>query len=425
MALTLAAVAYAPAAASAAAAPNTCPSDIGQWGPLRGGQAAPGTDYYRQAATGSTEQSFYLPQQAVSGGQQWSFQFDATVEATAGATARARVEVDWYSTPAGNNSGFLGHVDGPWITVPVGAGASTTLRHTVTAPAGAVRANVLSDVEASAPANTWTGRGCDYRLLSGDDGGDPPPPTGEGDTAAARFGWGTPLAAGSDEFNYGSASSPAVPDQAKWSLAGGSPNQCWPGHSDNGRRCDKNTRVVGGVLRQTGETNGDSGWLASNFGQRYGRWEARVRSQATSANNGRQYHPLLILWPDSDRWPQDGEYDYLENSAPGEQCVEAFIHYPHNANAPVQQEFAQRCGVDQTQWHNIAVEWTPNHVRGFVDGVQWFSFSGGANSVRQCIQCAPSMHQTIQLDNFFGSGMQSAIYEIDWTRVYAIPGVST
>jgi hypothetical protein len=34
------------------------------------------------------------------------------------------------------------------------------------------------------------------------------------------------------------------------------------------------------------------------------------------------------------------------------------------------------------------------------------------------------MHQTIQLDNFFGTGMQSAVYEIDWARVYAIPGVS-
>jgi hypothetical protein len=327
-------------------------------------------------------------------------------------------------------------VVGAWVTVQVGAGGSTTLPHTFTAPSGAVRANVLADLQTSTSASTWTGRNCDYRLLSGGGGAPPSPspsppsppspsPSTPGDTAAGRYGWGTPLAPWTDEFNYGSASSPAVPDQAKWSLAGGGQNLCWPGHAGNGRRCDKNTRVVGGVLRQTGEVNGDSGWLASKFGQRYGRWEARVRSQATSSNNGRQYHPLLILWPDSDRWPEDGEYDYLENGAPGEQCVEAFIHYPHNASAPVQQEFAQRCGVDLTQWHNIAIEWTPNHVRGYVDGVQWFSFSGGANSVRQCIQCAPSMHQTIQLDNFFGTGMQSAVYEIDWARVYAIPGVST
>lgn len=242
--------------------------------------------------------------------------------------------------------------------------------------------------------------------------------TAASDSAAARFDWGDPLPA-SDEFDYGSETAPAVPDQDKWDLAGGGVDQCWPGHADNGQRCDKNTRVVGGVLRQTGEANGDSGWLASTFGQQYGRWEARVRSQATGDDNGRQYHPLLILWPDSDRWPQDGEYDYLENSAPGEDCAEAFIHYPHDPG-PVQQEFAQKCGADLSEWHNIGVEWTPDHVKGYVDGVEWFSFSGGEGDGRQCIQCAPSMHQTIQLDNFFGDDLQSAVYEVDWARVYPL-----
>jgi hypothetical protein len=241
------------------------------------------------------------------------------------------------------------------------------------------------------------------------------------DTAAERYDWGDPLPEWSDEFNYGSEDAPAVPDQDKWSLAGGGVDQCWPGHAGNGQRCDKNTRVVGDLLRQTGEVNGDSGWLASKFGQQYGRWEARVRSQATGENNDRQYHPLLILWPDSDAWPEDGEYDYLENGAPGEDCAEAFIHYPHDADADVQQEHAEKCGVDLTQWHNVAIEWTPDHLRGFIDGEEWFTFSGGANDVRECIQCAPSMHQTIQLDNFHGDDLQSAVYEIDWARVYELP----
>jgi len=250
------------------------------------------------------------------------------------------------------------------------------------------------------------------------------PPASQ-DTAAAVQRWGDPLPEWSDEFDYGSEERPAVPDEAKWSLAGGGVDRCWPGHAGNGQRCDKNTRVVGGVLRQVGEANGDSGWLASKFGQQYGRWEARVRSEATGPDGpdtaGRQYHPLLILWPDSDRWPEDGEYDYLENGAPGEDCAEAFIHYPHDADVGVQQEFAQRCGVDLTQWHTVAVEWTPDHVKGFIDGTEWFSFSGGANDIRDCVQCAPSMHQTIQLDNFYGDDLQPAVYEIDWARVYA-PG---
>ncbi|GHH72535.1 hypothetical protein GCM10018793_09740 [Streptomyces sulfonofaciens] len=408
-----------PAYAAPAEAANTCAQDTGQWGMLKGSQPVRTADTYQQPNNRVTDPSFYLPQQVVSSGQQWRFQYDTTVQGGSGTTARARVDVDWYATPSGDNSGYLGHQDGSWTALPVNSTSWTTLASTFTAPRGAVRANVLTELSASSVGTTWTGRNCDYRLADGT--GEPPtdpPPTGGGDTAAERYGWGAPLSQWSDEFDYGSSSSPAVPDQAKWDLAGGGVNQCWPGHDDNGRRCDANSRVVGGVLRQTGDSDGDSGWLASKFGQRYGRWEARVRSQATSSDNGRQYHPLLILWPDSDRWPEDGEYDYLENSAPGEDCAEGFIHYPHDADAPVQQEFAQKCGVDLTQWHNIAVEWNSSHVRGYVDGVQWFDFSGGANSQRECIQCASSMHQTIQLDNFYGTGMQSAVYEVDWARVY-------
>ncbi|MEV5432553.1 glycoside hydrolase family 16 protein [Streptomyces sp. NPDC052701] len=244
---------------------------------------------------------------------------------------------------------------------------------------------------------------------------------GSASTAAQRHGWGDPLAAWSDEFDYGSGADPAVPDRAKWLLAGGGPAACWPGHAGNGRRCDANTRVVGGVLRMTGEADGDTGWLASRYGQKYGRWEARVRSRATAPDNGRTYHPLLVLWPDSNVHPEGGEYDYLENGAPGESCAEAFLHHPHPEDVPVQQEHARKCGVDLAQWHNIAVEWTSDHLRGFIDGEEWFRFSGGADEDRDCIQCAPSMHQTIQLDNFHGDGLQSAVHEVDWARVYDLP----
>lgn len=247
--------------------------------------------------------------------------------------------------------------------------------------------------------------------------------TEQADSAAERYDWGKPLAAPSDEFDYGSEDQPAVPDQDKWSLAGGGVDACWPGHNDNGRRCDENTRVHGGVLRMVGEANGDSGWLASKFGRQYGRWEARVRSSNTEEPNGREYHPLLIIWPDSDERQQDGEYDYLENMSPGEECAEAFIHYPHPGTDEIQQEFAEEsnCGEPLSQWHNVAFEWTPDHVAGFIDGEEWFRYSGGANDVRDCIQCMPSGHQTIQLDNFHGEDMTPATYEIDWYREYAAP----
>jgi hypothetical protein len=247
----------------------------------------------------------------------------------------------------------------------------------------------------------------------------PPPPTATGTTAAERFAWGTPLSQWSDEFT-----TDGVPNQSKWSLAGGGINKSWPGHAGNGRRAEINTRIVNNILTQIGSVNGDSGWIASKWETKYGRWEARVRSSATSTNNGRQYHPLLIIWPTSNRWPEDGEYDFLENGAPGEQAAESFIHYPHPASSSVQQEFKRSSpleGGGLSQWHNIAFEWTPNHVKGFIDGQEWFSYSGGEGTGgRKAIQSMPSGHLTIQLDNFFGSGMQSAKYEIDWVRMYSV-----
>ena len=385
---------------------------------------------YSQPSGNGANPEMYLPQKPVVPGAAWTFAMDTWVSGPADAVT-ARMQVDWYDTA----SGYLGHSNGPEVAVT----ASSTERWTrvegrFVAPANAARANVTARL--AAPAGmTWNSTACDYRPAGGRPGptATPTPTTPAptpsqpvtrpssqappGDTAAGRFAWGTPLPA-SDEFNYGSAAAPAPPDQSRWNLAGGGVGACWPGHTGNGRRCDANTRVVGGIARMTGEADGDTGWLGSKLSQRYGRWEVRARSQATGPDNGRQYHPLLITWPANHPWPEGAEYDYLENGAPGEPCAEAFLHYPNHQ--PRRQEFAQRCGVDLSQWHNFGFEWTPQHLKGFIDGVEWFSFS------RDCVQCAPGpMFQTIQLDNFHPEGgLQPAIYEVDWARVYAIPGVS-
>lgn len=400
---------------------NTCANpvldrDLAGWGAHNTGAAGTRTataahvvaDYaYVQPPANGANPEMYLPQKPVATGEQWRFAMDTWASGPA-TTATARMQVDWYDA-AGT---YLGHLNGPDVAVtPATAEQWTRVQGDFTVPAGAVRANVTARL--AAPAGmTWAATACDYQQL-GDNGSTPPP---QGDTAAGRYGWGTALPA-SDEFNYGSAAAPAVPDRTKWTIAGDGVGLCWPGHNQNGRRCDANSRVLGGFLRMTGEADGDSGWLASETGQRYGRWEVRARSRATAANNGRQYHPVLITWPDSDEWPAGAEYDYLENDAPGEACAEAFLHYPDHQ--PRVQEHAEKCGVDLKQWHNFGFEWTPQHVRGFIDGVEWFSF--GAD----CVQCAPGpMHQTIQLDNFFGDAMQAAVLEVDWARVYAIPGVT-
>jgi len=206
----------------------------------------------------------------------------------------------------------------------------------------------------------------------------------------------------SDEFNY-----TGQPDPTKWSAYNG------PGHDGNGRRVASANQVQNGALVQTGTSNGDSAGLAARKGQKYGRWEARARSYALStSNSSRSYHPLLILWPDSDKWPAGAEYDYLETSKPGQDCAEAFLHYPNHQ--PKRQEYAKKCGVDLSKWHNFAIEWKPNLLVGYIDGQEWFRFTG------QVANAPGPMHQTIQLDNFFGGSMQPAKFEVDWVRAYAV-----
>lgn len=225
-------------------------------------------------------------------------------------------------------------------------------------------------------------------------------------TAAGRYGWGDPIAAWSDEFNYTGA-----PNNSKWSVYNG------VGHDGNGRRRPERANVDGSKLVMDGLTNGDSAGMASRFEQQYGRYEVRARSFNTGTT-GEEYSPVLLIWPESDSRSNDGEYDFAEPGRPGGTTLTAFMHFPGDGDQ--QREF-NKTGVNMAEWHNFAFEWTPNYLKGYIDGVEWFSTSGGANSTRDNIQDMPAGHLCIQLDNFNGdSGNRPARFEVDWARVYSL-----
>lgn len=239
-----------------------------------------------------------------------------------------------------------------------------------------------------------------------------PGPNAPGTVSAARvLGWGTPDSTWSDEFNYVGS-----PDPTKWLIP---PPGGMPGHDGNGLRHPDQVTVDGEKLIMAGLANGDTGWLMSAQQRQYGRFEARCRSYATGTGTG-TFHPLFICIP-SGPWPQGGEYDWLEMGNPGGMIASAYLHYPHDPDpVPIQQEYAERGPCDMTQWHNIAFEWNSTHLKGWIDGVPWYEFSGGANTVRQDIQTMPAASLTMQFDNFFGtSDNQPAQFEAQWIRVYA------
>ena len=235
----------------------------------------------------------------------------------------------------------------------------------------------------------------------------------DGITAASLLNWGTPNATWSDEFGYTGA-----PNPAKWNNA---PVEGMDGHNGNGRRVAYCTTVGNGMMTLHGYPNGDTGWVQAKRDRQYGRWEVRSRSRNIGTTGGK-YHVLHIIWPQEPPydWPVRGEYDFVEYTDPDAQNAEAYIHYPHPSNVAIQQEHNIKNGVDMTQFHNFAFEWTENHVKCWVDGELWYTESGGAiPGTRSAIQAMPIGHYVAQLDNFTGDGgLREATFDIAFYREY-------
>jgi beta-glucanase (GH16 family) len=220
----------------------------------------------------------------------------------------------------------------------------------------------------------------------------PPADAGADTSAATEFGWGRPNRV--DEFD-----GTALSDE--WEPYDG------PGHDHEGRRSPAAFTVKDGVLTVTGSADGTTGGMAWNPGQKYGRWEARVKAPAADPS----YHAVLLLWPDAEDWPVGGEVDFMENSDPTRQSTDMFLHYGAD-NQQVQGDIA----VDATQWHDWAVEWAPDHITAFVDGKQWWTTTDTS------ILPPGPMHLTIQLDWFpEGKGeVRASDMQVDWVKQYPL-----
>lgn len=225
-------------------------------------------------------------------------------------------------------------------------------------------------------------------------GGDP----SDGRQAGVERAWGSIIAG--DEFNYNGR-----PDPAKWGLYDG------PGHAGNGRRSPGAFSVHDGMMTIHGENKVSGGTAFTHRTGRGYRCEIRARVYNTGGGNDR-YHPVLILWPDSDQWPEGAEYDFMECDE-GTGQFGLYMHLPNHS--PYRQDY-EGFPLDINNWHNYACEWNPDArtLKAFVDGEQVYSGSGR-------VADAPGpMHLTIQLDDF-GGNPRPCNFDIAWVRVYNRP----
>ncbi len=219
------------------------------------------------------------------------------------------------------------------------------------------------------------------------------PSAGAETSAATILGWGEPSMV--EEFD-GSLG-------PEWQLYDG------PGHVGNGIRSPEAITTEDGVLTITGDSEGTTGGMAWFPGQQYGRWEGRVRAPASDET----YNALLLLWPDAEDWPVGGEVDFMEMIDPDRQKTEIFIHYGED-DSTVQGEVL----ADGTQWQNWAVEWTPDHIAAYLNGVEWY------RTTDTDVLPPRSMHLCIQLDWFPGQGdpddVEESTMEVDWVKQYPL-----
>jgi endo-1,3-1,4-beta-glycanase ExoK len=200
-------------------------------------------------------------------------------------------------------------------------------------------------------------------------------------------------------------------DTSKWSIYGP-----WiPGNAGYGVRDGRALTVGNGLLTITARMiNGTlvSGGISDRLNQAYGKFEFRVRTDAdpSAATSG-----VILTWPQSQRWPIDGENDIYETlTDPDRDPVASFVHY-----GSTNQQYWFHHNVDGTAWHTFGMEWTPTAIKMLRDGAVVWTVSDTA--------AIPDVahHLSIQLDAFKSSMSGTVRMQVDWVRIYKLASGST
>jgi len=126
--------------------------------------------------------------------------------------------------------------------------------------------------------------------------------------------------------------------------------------------------VRDGALQVTMTEQRNGTWTAGGFNSfmagrtiTYGtvEFDARVEeAQGTMA--------AVLMWPASDRWPQDGEIDILET--PGQDVMHT-LHWDGGGGNDAYSAVRNQA-FDETQWHRYRMTWLPDELTIEVDGVE-------------------------------------------------------
>jgi len=182
--------------------------------------------------------------------------------------------------------------------------------------------------------------------------------------------------------------------------------------------------VGGGELRIAGQGKNPDGqgnvsgglcWCRGKGNQTYGMWQVRARFE-----KGNGYGQAILLWPQSNHWPDDGELDFVETPFASKTTAVGTVHWGSD-----NQEDERRVTGDYAAWHTYAVEWRAGSVKMSIDGVVYYDST--TSSRRPAIPDTPMQLAIQQEPGPFGtkwvpapdsSTPDQVVMHIDWVRIY-------
>ena len=183
------------------------------------------------------------------------------------------------------------------------------------------------------------------------------------------------------------------------------------GHAGNGLRSPSAVSVANGILTITAQMVNNqlvSAGIANTSNYQYGKFEFRVRADADSSG---ATSAVVLTWPQSEKWPDDGENDIFETYS-DINPYRTFFETNILSGLPLNHWAKQIYNLDVKQWHVVSMEWDPTYIKIYADGVLMWSLM-----IKSWIPQVPH-HLCIQLDAFKTIMTGSTRMQVDWVKIY-------
>lgn len=158
------------------------------------------------------------------------------------------------------------------------------------------------------------------------------------------------------------------------------------------------------------------------FSQKYGKFEAKIKTQAL---NKPGLQEAFWLWPDvrysdTTTWPLSGEIDIVETYSQYNNLAIPFFHYVADLGGPqAGVNTAWNCVAHRGVWNTYTLEWTANRLEVFVNGQSCLVNTSGDGAFKKRYIVALTQALGTGANSWDGSnGVVPATMEVDYVKVW-------